>query len=193
MQALSFSDQGKVSGEVVFAGYGIKVPEGKDLSYDSFFGLDLQGKVALVLRYFPEETRPGATVCAVALLGAALQGDACARGRRRRSAGRDRTALAQRRRAGADDVRHRDRRLWHRRGVDRVATWRSSSSPRRGATSPTHRRRSTPGTPTCLGFPLAGARVTLDVAIERERREGHNVVGVLPARADRPAPRARGC
>ena len=39
----------------MFAGYGIEVPEGKDLSYDSFFGLDLRGKVALVLRYFPEE------------------------------------------------------------------------------------------------------------------------------------------
>ena len=56
VQALSFSDQGKVSGDVVFAGYGIKVPEGKDLSYDSFFGLDLRGKIALVLRYFPEDT-----------------------------------------------------------------------------------------------------------------------------------------
>ena len=118
VQALSFSDQGKVSGDVVFVGYGIKVPEGKDLSYDSFFGLDLRGKVALVLRYFPEDTDSELRSALSRYSGLRYKAHARARSRRRRPAGGDRAALAQRRRAGADDVRHRDRRLGHRRRVD---------------------------------------------------------------------------
>jgi hypothetical protein len=52
---LSFSDVGMVSGEVVFAGYGITVPAGADFAYDSYVGLDVSDKIVLVLRYFPED------------------------------------------------------------------------------------------------------------------------------------------
>ena len=52
--ALSFSDDGDISGPVVFAGYGIVVPEAQSLSYDSYAGLDVTGKLVMVLRYFPE-------------------------------------------------------------------------------------------------------------------------------------------
>jgi hypothetical protein len=44
------------------------------------------------------------------------------------------------------------------------------------------------GNPHVGGFPLEGVRVVLDVAIERERREGHNVVGEIPPRAGAAAP-----
>src|SRR5205823_4953840 len=54
-RALSFSDNGDVSGPVVFAGYGIIVPDGQDLGYDSYAGLDVKDKIVLVLRYFPED------------------------------------------------------------------------------------------------------------------------------------------
>jgi len=54
-RALSFSDNGDVSAPVVFAGYGIVVPEGQEIPYDSYAGLDVKDKVVLVLRYFPEE------------------------------------------------------------------------------------------------------------------------------------------
>jgi hypothetical protein len=53
--ALSFSDDGDVSGDVVFAGYGIVVPESQTFGYDSYAGLDVKDKVVLVLRYFPED------------------------------------------------------------------------------------------------------------------------------------------
>jgi Zn-dependent M28 family amino/carboxypeptidase len=53
--ALSFSDDADVSGEVVFAGYGIVVPESQTFGYDSYVGLDVKDKVVLVLRYFPED------------------------------------------------------------------------------------------------------------------------------------------
>ncbi len=55
IQALSFSDNGEVSGQVVFAGYGIVVPDSQDFGYDSYATLDVKDKVVLVLRYFPED------------------------------------------------------------------------------------------------------------------------------------------
>ncbi|MEO6872868.1 MAG: M28 family peptidase [Chthoniobacterales bacterium] len=54
---LPFSDNGEASGEVVFAGYGLVVAaEGNGAAYDSYAGLDVKGKVVLVLRYVPENT-----------------------------------------------------------------------------------------------------------------------------------------
>src|SRR5580692_4751753 len=55
VQALSFSDNGEVSGPVVFAGYGIVVPESQDFTYDSYATLNVKDKIVLVLRYFPED------------------------------------------------------------------------------------------------------------------------------------------
>ena len=56
MQALSFSDNGSIAGgAVVFAGYGIVVPEAQNFGYDSYATLDVKDKVVLVLRYFPED------------------------------------------------------------------------------------------------------------------------------------------
>ncbi len=54
-RALSFSDGGDVTGGVVFAGYGIVVPESQDFGYDSYATLDVKDKIVVVLRYFPED------------------------------------------------------------------------------------------------------------------------------------------
>jgi len=56
VQALSFSDNAEVTAPVVFAGYGLVVPDSQDFGYDSYVGLDVKDKVVLVLRYFPEDT-----------------------------------------------------------------------------------------------------------------------------------------
>jgi len=53
--ALSFSDNGETSGSVVFAGYGLVVPESQNFGYDSYAGLDVKDKIVVVLRYFPED------------------------------------------------------------------------------------------------------------------------------------------
>jgi len=53
--ALSFSDSGEAAGGVVFAGYGLVVPEAQNFGYDSYAGLDVQDKIVVVLRYFPED------------------------------------------------------------------------------------------------------------------------------------------
>jgi len=55
VQALSFSDNAEASGDVVFAGYGLVVPESQNFGYDSYATLDVKDKVVVVFRYFPED------------------------------------------------------------------------------------------------------------------------------------------
>ncbi len=49
---LGFSSSGAFSGEIAFLGYGIDAPP---LAFSEFDGADLRGKVALMLRYEPQE------------------------------------------------------------------------------------------------------------------------------------------
>ena len=57
---LAFSRTGAVpAGGVVFVGYGIVAPAGDGAAaYDSYGGLDVRGKWALMLRYLPEDVDP---------------------------------------------------------------------------------------------------------------------------------------
>ena len=55
VRALAFSDDASATGDVVFAGYGIVVPESANFGYDSYAGLDVKDKIVLVLRYFAED------------------------------------------------------------------------------------------------------------------------------------------
>ncbi|HYL79460.1 MAG TPA: M28 family peptidase [Candidatus Acidoferrum sp.] len=48
----SFSDSGRVQGEVAFVGYGITAP---DLRYDDYAGVDVAGRIVLVLSGDPRE------------------------------------------------------------------------------------------------------------------------------------------
>jgi peptidase M28-like protein/PDZ domain-containing protein/PA domain-containing protein len=54
-QPFSFSAGGQASGDGVFAGYGITASE---LNYDDYAGLDVQGKIVLVMTHEPQETNP---------------------------------------------------------------------------------------------------------------------------------------
>ncbi len=51
----AFSESGSVSAPVVFAGYGISAPE---LGYDDYAGVDVKGKVVVVLRHEPQRRDP---------------------------------------------------------------------------------------------------------------------------------------
>lgn len=53
-QPLGFTGNANVSGDIVFAGYGLRVP-GKENGYDSYAGIDVKEKIVLVLRYVPED------------------------------------------------------------------------------------------------------------------------------------------
>jgi hypothetical protein len=58
VKALGFSVNGTVSGRLVFAGYGIVVPESPNFGYDSYAGLDVKDAIVVVLRYSPEDADP---------------------------------------------------------------------------------------------------------------------------------------
>jgi Peptidase family M28/PDZ domain/PA domain len=51
----TFSTNGKFSGDVVFAGFGITAPEH---DYDDYAGLDVKDKLVLILRHEPQESNP---------------------------------------------------------------------------------------------------------------------------------------
>jgi Tol biopolymer transport system component len=56
---LAFSENGSAEGEVVFAGYGLVVPQGDGgQPYNSYDGLDVKDKIVLLLRYVPEGVEP---------------------------------------------------------------------------------------------------------------------------------------
>ena len=48
----NFSARAKMSGPVVFAGYGITAPE---YNYDDYAGVDVTGKIVLIFRHEPKE------------------------------------------------------------------------------------------------------------------------------------------
>ncbi|MFQ6673179.1 MAG: M28 family peptidase [Fidelibacterota bacterium] len=52
---LGFSATGRTGGDVVFVGYGI---ESDGLNYHDYAGVDVEGKVVIVLRYTPDGTNP---------------------------------------------------------------------------------------------------------------------------------------
>src|SRR5882724_856814 len=47
-----FSEAGGVSGQLIFAGYGITAPE---LGYDDYAGIDVKDKIVVLLRHEPQE------------------------------------------------------------------------------------------------------------------------------------------
>ena len=67
---------------VVFAGYGIVVPESQDFGYDSYATLDVKDKIVLVLRYFPEDADQKTQGILAAVRRPSLQGDGGAAARR---------------------------------------------------------------------------------------------------------------
>ena len=52
---LAFTANAEVEGQVVFAGYGLSIPGKPGQGYDSYAGVDVSNRIALVLRYVPEQ------------------------------------------------------------------------------------------------------------------------------------------
>jgi len=55
---LSFTANGEIDGEVIFAGYGLSVPGSGGAGYDSYAGINVTNKIVLALRYAPEDAAP---------------------------------------------------------------------------------------------------------------------------------------
>jgi hypothetical protein len=180
-RALSFSDDAEVSGDVVFAGYGIVVPESQNFGYDSYATLDVKDKIVLVLRYFPEDA------------------DQKTRGILARYADLRYKAMAARQRgaramlvvtgprspnAGETVPMSFDTAL---SGSGIVAASISGTAARTllaalpGDNSLESIQRSfDSGNPHVAGYPVPDVKVTVHARVQREHRTGHNIVAYLP-------------
>jgi Zn-dependent M28 family amino/carboxypeptidase len=181
VQALSFSDNTDVTGQVVFAGYGLVVPEGQDFGYDSYAGLDIKDKIVLVLRYFPEnaETKVKAVLArhsdlrykAMAARQRGAKAMLVVTGPSSPNAGETipmsfDTALAGSGIAAAS-ISHAvaDAIFAAAEGKTLDATQQSLDS----------------GNPHVAGFDFPALTVTLHTAVAREKQVGRNIVAYLPA------------
>ena len=181
VQALSFSDNGDVTGDVVFAGYGIVVPDGQEFAYDSYATLDVKDKVVLVLRYFPEdaEQKTKAILARYADLRykalAARQRGAKAllmvTGPRSPNAGETVPMSFDTAIAGSGIV------AASINGT--VANALFAATPDK--TLQAAQQSLDDANPHATGFVLPGLTVTVHANVIREKRTGHNVVGYLPA------------
>ena len=178
IQALGFSDTVGVEGPVVFAGYGIRVPDSQDFGYDSYATLDVKDKIAVVLRYVPED----------------VEGEA--RAILNRYSGLRYKALTARE-AGAKALlvltgpRSPNAGATVPMAFDTAAAGSGITAASIGGkvgeaifagadrTIEEIQKSFDDGNPHTAGFDLPGVRISLNVAIERERRQAHNVVAVL--------------
>jgi hypothetical protein len=187
VQALSFSDDAEVSGQVVFAGYGLVVPEAQGFAYDSYATLDVKDKVVLVLRYFPEDADQKTRAIlarysdlrykAMAARQRGAKGLLVVTGPRSPNAGQTipmsfDTALAGSGIPAASisgDV------------ADAIFAAAAGSN---GAKPPALRdvqQQLDSGNPHVAGFEMRGVTLTVKTAVVRERHQGRNVIAYLPS------------
>ncbi|NKB89016.1 MAG: M28 family peptidase [Acidobacteria bacterium] len=182
IQALAFSEDGEVSGaQVVFAGYGITPPESADYPYDSYATLDVTDKIVVILEGYPQDADDDArrvlsnfadvrfkaflarTKGALGILvvsGPLSQGDGAVRAPRAGMAGAGAGIMA------ASVSRAVASQLFELAGHDLAASQAELDT----------------GNPHAAGYDL-GVELTLETKLNRDRREGYNVVGHLPAAA----------
>jgi hypothetical protein len=183
VRALSFSDNGEVEGPVVFAGYGIVVPEGQGFGYDSYATLDVKDKIVVVLRYFPEDAEPKTKGILARYADlrykamAARQHGAKAMivvtGPRSPNAGELAPMTFDTAIAGSGIVAVSI--------TGEVATKLFDAVPDTPLAD--SQKSLDDANPHATGFALPGVTVHLHAQVEREQRTGHNVVAYLPATA----------
>ena len=179
-RALSFSDNGDVSGPVVFAGYGIVVPESQDFGYDSYATLDVKDKIVLVLRYFPEDadqkTRgilsryQDLRYKAMAARQHGAKAMLIVTGPRSPNAGELAPVTFDTALAGSGIV-----------AVSVTGAVGQALFAGSGKTLEESQKALDSANPHVAGFDLPGITASVHAAVVREKRTGSNVVGYLPA------------
>ena len=181
VRALSFSDSGEVNGPVIFAGYGITVPNGQNYPYDSFATLDVEDKIVVVLRYIPDDVEPDdrailsrySDIRYKAMRARELGAEALVviTGPRSPNAGELVPMTFDTAVAGSGIV------AASVSGEIAAALFATLSDKLLAAVQ----EELDTGNPHVVGFDFPGVEMALDVKIERERRTGYNVAGYLPA------------
>jgi Peptidase family M28/PDZ domain/PA domain len=181
LRGLSFSDNGEVSGGLVFAGYGITVPESQGFGYDSYFGLDVKDKIVLVLRYFPEDATAevksvlarysGLRFKAMNARDRGARGLLVVSGPRSPNSGELVEMSFDSAVAGSGIVAASIRGDAAEELFERAE----------GKTLAEAQKALDGGNPHVSGFEIPGAEIALNVRLEKETRTAENVVGYLPA------------
>lgn len=183
VQALSFSDNGDASGEVVFAGYGLVVPESQNFGYDSYATLDVKDKIVVAFHYFPEDADQKTRQIL------SRYADPRYKAMQARQRGAKALLLVTGPRspnAGQTIPMRFDTAL---AGSGIVAASVSDAVAKalfagvKDKTLEDIQKSFDSGNPHTAGFALPGATVAVKTAVIREKQEGFNVVGYLPATA----------
>ena len=179
VRGLSFSESTTATGPLVFAGYGLVIPDTDGFSYDSYATLDVADKVVLVLRYFPEDSEGDLRALfsrysdlrfkAAALRQRGARGMVVVTGPRSPGAGRLVRMTA--------DAAVADSGIAAVSVTGEVAEALFDRVPDR--TLEEAQAELDDGNPHVAGFEIP-VEVTVDARVSRERRTGYNVVGYLP-------------
>jgi hypothetical protein len=178
--ALAFSDTGEASGEAVFAGYGLVVPESQNFGYDSYAGLDVKDKVVVVLRYFPEDADQQTRAMLARYADLRYKAQAA----RQRGARAMLVVTGPRSpNAGNTVPMTFDTAIAGSGIIAASVTGSVASQLFAAAPKPLEaaQQELDTGNPHVAGFALPGVGVTVKTNVVRERQTGHNVVAYLPA------------
>jgi hypothetical protein len=183
VRALSFSEGGEVTGELVFVGYGLVVPETDGFSYDSYATIDVTDKIVVVLRYSPEDAEQDLRVMFSRYAGLRFKAQAA---RQRGAKGLLVVTGPRSPNAGAmvpmtADTAVADSGIAAASVSLAVAETLFELVPDR--TLEEAQRELDSGNPHVAGFEIP-ADATLDAQVIREQRTGHNVVAYLPPTMD---------
>ncbi len=178
--ALSFSDTGEVSGPVVFAGYGLVVPEQQNFGYDSYAGLDVKDKIVAVLRYFPEDADQPTRAILARYADLRYKAQAA---RQRGAKGMLVVTGPRSPNAGATVPMSFDTAIAGSGIVAASITGEAAAGllAAAGKSLEAVQKDLDSGNPHVAGFAIPGVTVTVKANVVREQQTGHNVLAYLPA------------
>ena len=180
ISALSFSDNAQATGDVVFAGYGLVVPDSQNFGYDSYAGLDVKDKIVVVLRYFPEDADQKTRGILARYADLRYKAQAA---RQRGAKGMIVVTGPRSPNAGAVVPMTFDTAIAGS-GLVAVSLSGDAAAPVFAAAKKdltAVQKELDSGNPHVAGFAIPGLQVTIDAKIVREQQAGNNVIGVLPA------------
>jgi Zn-dependent M28 family amino/carboxypeptidase len=180
VQALSFSDSAETTGALVFAGYGLVVPEAQNFGYDSYAGLDVKDKIVVVLRYFPEDADQKTRGILARYADLRYKAQAA---RQRGAKGMLVVTGPRSPNAGAVVPMSFDTAI---AGSGLVAASISGDAAApifeaAGKSLDAVQKELDGGNPHVAGFAIPNFQATIDAKIIRQQQTGNNVVGYLPA------------
>ncbi len=181
VRALSFSDNADVADlPVVFAGYGIVVPDSQDFGYDSYATLDVKDKAVVVLRYFPED----ADQKTKGILARYSDLRYKAMAARQRGARAMLVVTGPRSPNAGETIPMTFDTALAGSGIVAASISGAVGDTLLGYGKKTLKETQASfdsGNPHVAGFEITGARVTVHTSVVREKRTGYNVAGYLPA------------